>query len=483
VNLWTEEEDCLLKEHYPTVTGRTKTEKCINLANSGVLDRSYKSIEKRIAVLGIGNDFENDNYAGLTWTDEQEEEFRGKLNSISGSINDKCKQIFEEGFYGRSLNSLREKARDIGYEDDEGLRPYWDEIERLRKKNDELVNWWARFDDAILRASLRRPSRLRIKRKETRHTDGKFVTNCLLGDWQIGECFKSGDVLGMWEYNSKIIPQKVDRWIEHFHKIQDALDTGYMPSRIVIDLLGDFIEGIDIYPGQQRYLDLEPFDAMYMACDELARVIGSVAERYPDIPIDIFCVYGNHGRTNKNHHKRSNFDYAVYRNLQRMFLPWRGSKPCEGVNIYVSTGEGLIYEIPEFPGKRHLIFHGDSIRSHLQFPYYGLDRAIGQFAELTGRPPKYTKIGHFHRPSEGGKSGYGKWIVNGSFVGASPFSVGQMRSGSGASQSLFTISAGKIINRADIFLDDEIEIAPDANGICTPVLTMDDWSDVYGVEV
>jgi len=101
---------------------------------------------------------------------------------------------------------------------------------------------------------------------------------------------------------------------KRFLSVPDKLEEHTLPDfdEIVVALLGDMVEGEDIYPTQNHHLEVPAFTQMKEATDAIWHMILKLKGRFPHTKIRIICTKGNHGRVSKTANENSNWDNVLY---------------------------------------------------------------------------------------------------------------------------------------------------------------------------
>jgi hypothetical protein len=131
--------------------------------------------------------------------------------------------------------------------------------------------------------------------------------------------------------------------------------------------------------------------------------------------VAIECGADNHGRLQKKPQGKqkalNNMSYLVHH------IANASADKCSNFHPIMSNGMKLCESVN---GKRFLVEHGDTIKSHMGFPWYSLARSIGREAlrrMQTDCGFDYYSIAHFHTPN----LIEGRTIVNGALSGTSEF--------------------------------------------------------------
>jgi UDP-2,3-diacylglucosamine pyrophosphatase LpxH len=222
--------------------------------------------------------------------------------------------------------------------------------------------------------------------------------------------------------------------------VESALEAlvRHRPHRLHIHLLGDIITGERIYRGQSWHLDASLLRQVFTAEELLLSMIVRLAEAVPNVRI--YTVCGNHGRAGRvgEYHPQTNFDAFVYMLLARRL------EQQPHIQMVVGDAPWLACEVVELDKQSHLLLHGDGIRSSLSIPYYGTDRASREWGRTLGKAPKFVHLGHFHRAA-GIQLPGGEQLVNGSWVGATAFTLRQFREAVTPTQHLHIFDAGGLL--------------------------------------
>jgi len=233
--------------------------------------------------------------------------------------------------------------------------------------------------------------------------------------------------------------------------------------KLAVNMLGDIVAGENIYLGQYRELEKNVLDQVFETAVALSKSFIEPLREFFET-IEFRCVWGNHGRLGKidEFHPRVNADYLLYKILASRYVN------CTDIQFYISETNCMLFELPEFPRWKHLILHGDEIASWMSIPYYGIERAHSRYVHLLRTVIDYIHLAHHHSAATISVA-YGERIVNGSFVGGTPYSVKRMQAGAVPKQLLFGLNEtyGKTW-QYEIRLEKPETPRPDRKGIYTP---------------
>lgn len=271
----------------------------------------------------------------------------------------------------------------------------------------------------------------------------------LFSDAQIGEEIKPEETNGFGEYNIGIFKERMDLLIKKMRSIHADQSLAKNIKKLNIFMLGDNVDGIGIYRGQEHHLDALVVEQFLVATEKIAesliRLLGSFQE------IEVTGIIGNHGRMGRKgeYPMHLNWDYLIYKALERMLINYKDRIKW---NIPLSN-----WTLRNIRGNEFLLLHGDTIKGWNGIPYYGIDRADSRFTKMLsgqGKIYKYMVLGHHHNPGDV-DSANGEKILNGTMVGGSDFSINQLHTTSRPSQWFFGVDDKGITWRHKILLDEE----------------------------
>lgn len=255
----------------------------------------------------------------------------------------------------------------------------------------------------------------------------------LFSDAQVGTGFKSRDVSGLGPYNFKVFCDRLNRMTESVLSIRERHSKAYNLQCLHIFMLGDIVEGEDIFTGQGFYLDLTAFEQIIKGCRAITESIWKLAHVFPRIRV--YCVPGNHGRPQQKKGKNaylSNWDTILYEFLKRDL------SKSKAIEVFNSNSAVLAAKI-----QNHIFVasHGDEVKSYMSVPFYGLERLVYKRISLFNNLDYYL-CAHHHRMANFDVN-FSEALMNGSFPGWSDLSVNKMSSASLPSQTLFGIHPRK----------------------------------------
>jgi len=327
-----------------------------------------------------------------------------------------------------------------------------DELRRMLRAAEDLR---AAFEAVVAReAAALPPAPAKLPPTEARGREGWTLAVLDISDVHAGERVDAGETGGLNSYDLAEMKRRASALLSR------ALESMSLhgPDRLHVHLLGDIVTGERIYPGQSWSLDANLIRQVFEAERVLTSVISELAQAVPEVRV--FCVAGNHGRAGRpgEYHPRTNFDVLAYVLLSRRL------SSLANVSVHVSEAPWQAYEVPELGGQRHLLLHGDGIRSSLSLPYYGLDRAVREWTRTAGMSLDYVHVGHFHRAADV-QLPRGELLVNGSWVGATPHTLRHFREAVVPEQRLHIFDERGLVATYRLVLADVPRLAPGGFGL------------------
>ena len=275
-------------------------------------------------------------------------------------------------------------------------------------------------------------------------------------DDQVGEKVDSEFVQGVSSYNIDSFIERMNRLTEKVILFRDQDKASLGLNKLVIYMLGDHVDGETIYKGQPFFIDAIAADQLMICFQTYVKCLLVLCEHFPEI--EVFCVWGNHGRPGRKgeNHPRTNYDFLLFRMLQETFALRQ-----KNIKFYVSKSPTMLVQNGKF---NFALNHFDSVPAWNGIPYYGLDRMARRLSDLYNVRIHFKLGGHFHVPSNLGD----EILINGTMVGGSVLSVNKMWVTSRPSQKIFYFNKNYGIHReTNLHLADPMTLTVDENGIYT----------------
>lgn len=282
------------------------------------------------------------------------------------------------------------------------------EIERLKaahrkalRKLDDRDLQKRELIEAVYQAAQEAATAMNLKpvappKADKRQADDE-VAILILSDWQLGKITPT--------YNSEICADRILQLAEKVNKLVEIQRKAHPVKEIRVYLLGDLIEGEDIFPGQAHLVDASLYNQVFHGGEILAGLIRTLAGSFENVKV--VGVIGNHGRLGRKgtFHPESNADAMMYR-IASMLV--KEQKNVEWVET-LAKGERAWFATDEVKSKTWFLFHGDQVSGGFAgFPWYGFGKKL-QGWNMTVAPFHYSVAGHFHTPTRMYLNGITHW--------------------------------------------------------------------------
>lgn len=257
------------------------------------------------------------------------------------------------------------------------------QLDKVKKSQDEYV-------EAVYRAARDAAAGMRIVPVPTPKTDRRKgtpeVAILIAADWQVGKKTPT--------YSTEIAAARVKKLGEKVERLVSIQRTDHPVREVHLFLLGDLVEGENIFPGQAHLIDASIYSQIFSTAEMLAGLVRKLAANFEKVHVS--GVIGNHGRLSRfgEFRPESNADAIAYRTAAMMVQ--------EQKNVFwketFTAGERHWNEVVEVLGKKWFLFHGDQLKASMGFPFYSLNKKIGGWNISTARMD-YAAHGHWHTPA------------------------------------------------------------------------------------
>ncbi len=267
-----------------------------------------------------------------------------------------------------------------------------------------------------------------IKAPRARNALGNVTLWFEFSDLQLGTLMTSEEMGGLNRHNWTIWKEKLGVWVREVLRIIAEYRDNYTVDRVVIAMLGDMVEGQDIFAGQTWQIDKHVVDQTLYGGQDTAGAFLQITGAFPDVPFEILEVFGNHGRLGKKGEQpySCSFD-KIYQRVVEMQMQRAGL----AANVTWHKNEAWFYLVDIY-GWNHLLLHGDQGVSGLwssRPTINGLEKGVVRYNQMMQQQIHFVHCGHFHQ--EWALSfNMSYMLINGSFIGTSKFSASKMVSAS-----------------------------------------------------
>src|SRR5665213_1665658 len=202
-----------------------------------------------------------------------------------------------------------------------------------------------------------------------RHSKREEVAFPLVSDLQLAKVTP--------DYNSSVAAERMRLYAQKIISLTETQRSDHPVRRAVVCVLGDAIEGESIFPGQQWLIDAGLYrqimvDGPAIFLDFFRTLLTAFES------IEVVWIIGNHGRIGR----RGDFDPESNgdRMLGKLVQMLMANEPRIKFTVPDGKGERNWYAIARAGNYSALCIHGDQIRGHSGFPWYGLGKKVNGWA-------------------------------------------------------------------------------------------------------
>jgi hypothetical protein len=219
------------------------------------------------------------------------------------------------------------------------------------------------------------------------------VAIAMLADWQLGKRTPS--------YDSEVCKERVRRYAAKVVRLIDLQRAHHPVDEARVYLLGDLVEGEEIFPGQAHRIDASLYTQLFDCAQLIAEAVRTIAASVDRVKV--VGVIGNHGALGgpirKSYHPETNADAMAY-NVARMLVKGGdGSQEprIEWLETFV-MGESSWYGTDDVLGNKWFMFHGNQAGkgAPLGIPWYGFYKRLLGWSHSVA-PFRFSASGHWHQ--------------------------------------------------------------------------------------
>lgn len=219
---------------------------------------------------------------------------------------------------------------------------------------------------------------------------GEEIAVPLVSDLQLGKVTP--------DYNSAVAEERMETYAQKIISLTRRQRSDHPVKKATVCFLGDVIEGEAIFPGQSYLVDSGLYrqitvDGPRIVCNFLRTLLTEFES------VHVVWVIGNHGRiggrgARLEHDPETNGDRMLGRICQALLA----NEPRLTWQIPDGKGERNWYSVAEVGNYKALCIHGDQIRGHSGFPWYGLGKKVNGWAS-GAIPERFNDVfmGHWHQ--------------------------------------------------------------------------------------
>jgi hypothetical protein len=212
----------------------------------------------------------------------------------------------------------------------------------------------------------------------------------VFADWQLGKITP--------DYNSEVLAQRIEIYTQKLLEITEIQRKHHPVKNLHVWLLGDIVEGEEIFPGQAHLIDSGLYRQVGVNGPAiLSKFFDTVLQHFEHVHVT--GVIGNHGavggRGRKMHDPETNMDRLLYKSMEFFYKEGR-QEPRITFNIPDGKGERHWYAVDTIGNYSSLLIHGDQMPAPGQYHGY-YKRAMGW---KDGAIPEHFEdifMGHYHQ--------------------------------------------------------------------------------------
>jgi hypothetical protein len=209
----------------------------------------------------------------------------------------------------------------------------------------------------------------------------------VFADWQLGKITP--------DYNSSVLEDRIELYTEKLIEITEIQRKHHNVDNLHVWLLGDIVEGEEIFPGQSHLIDSGLYRQVGVNGPRvLSKFLNAALQNFDRVHVT--GVIGNHGsvggRLKRVHDPETNMDRLLYKIVNLIFE----SNDRISFNIPDGRGERNFYAIDEIGNYKTLLIHGDQLPAPSSIASY----KTKILSWKDGGIPEYFDdvfMGHYHQ--------------------------------------------------------------------------------------
>lgn len=174
----------------------------------------------------------------------------------------------------------------------------------------------------------------------------------VFADWQLGKVTP--------DYNSEVLARRIEQYTEKMLEITEIQRAHHPVKDLHVWLLGDIVEGEEIFPGQSHLIDSGLYRQVGVnGPDVLSNFLATALEHFEHVHVT--GVIGNHGsvggRNRRQYDPETNMDRLLYKIVSLMF------KREDRITFDIPDGRGERnwYAVDNIGNYSTLLIHGDQL--------------------------------------------------------------------------------------------------------------------------
>lgn len=343
---------------------------------------------KSIVFEGVGNgDLLGDSLHTIEINDDEITDFINDKDSMYAqssviTVDDPSSYDEDEYESDSSMSSISDSRNEFLRSENKKLAK---RVETLKNVQDEVVKaaYTAAYDafSSLEFPKTKSPSFKKIKDKLPETAVAVFA------DWQLGKVTPT--------YDSSVLESRIEEYTDKLLEITEIQRMDHNVNDLHVWLLGDIVEGEEIFPGQSHLIDSGLYRQVGVNGPRiLGRFLTTALENFEHVHVT--AVIGNHGavggRARKQHDPETNMDRLLYKIVELMF----SNEDRITFNIPDGKGERNWYAVDNIGNYSSLLIHGDQLPAPTS--YYGYYKKVMGWKD--GAIPEHFDdvfMGHYHQ--------------------------------------------------------------------------------------
>lgn len=203
-------------------------------------------------------------------------------------------------------------------------------------------------------------------------------------------------------YSSAVGALRIMEYAKKVVEITNVRRSGASIKELRIYMLGDLIEGEQIFPGQAYEIDQVLFEQCVRTAPTIfSNMILYLLQHFEKIRVcDVPGNHGRNGRFGNGSSRKTNWDRAVGEIIEMMLMGTKDNprKELEGRLEFVHVDDDSAWYIVDYVYDwGYLLHHGDSYSGGFAgFPWYGVAKKSWGWIDSIPEPWDFNVFGHFH---------------------------------------------------------------------------------------
>lgn len=397
------------------------------------------------------------------------------VDDLKALLLEALEEMEDDDYELEGLDAIRQQERErleaqIDY--------YRGRYEKTKNENEKLRNGYNLYRDIITEVVTEYPEvPPAYPTIQPKGNNDEELVILPISDTQIGSCVLPEKMGGLEAYNWDVFLHRIEEYKRGVNSIvNEHLRLSYPIRTAVVFLLGDIVEGEDIYPSQLANLDLSLTKQVFDGALKIAELLRWIASQFENVRV--FAIPGNHGKTKTT---TVNMDYIAYMMMATALTGQQNLEFFISETHYMGLHIDRNQDYLDFGDSdrtwNFLLTHGHQAKSYMGIPFYSLERLVRRYSSMTGILWDKMFVGHHHQDVPGPKSA---WAINGSWVGGTEYSQETMQGSDQPCQRIWGFHPKRGLTWTyPIDLDDatKLEMRPGDNGIYTPYTTVESCED------